>query len=120
MKKNDSLVDLCELQHEERQKRDNRLTGNSDDEQNLCRNKPDELVSDLEAFPYKSNEYNQLLTDADRSWIITHTQSEIFHIKFVRIFSLIDRRRRRKNLKDYLRKNHEIFTLQVNISLNFN
>jgi len=86
MKKNDSLVDFCELQHEERQKRDNRLTGKSDDEQNLCRNKPDALVSDLEVFPYKSNEYNQLLTDADRSWIITHTQSEIFPKKFVRIF----------------------------------
>ncbi len=34
-------------------------------------------------------------------------------------FFRIDRRRGRKSLQDYLRKNHEIFKLQVNLSLKY-
>ncbi|CAF0907746.1 unnamed protein product [Adineta steineri] len=48
---------------------------------------------------------NQLLTDIDRSWIITHMQN---------------RRRERKSLQDYLRKNHEIFTLQYTLNVKRN
>ncbi|CAF1114953.1 unnamed protein product [Adineta steineri] len=48
---------------------------------------------------------NQLLTDIDRSWIITHMQN---------------RRRERKSLQDYLRKNHKIFTLQYTLNVKRN
>ncbi len=86
------------------QKRDNRLKGKSNDKQDLCSTELD--ISDIEA-------------NADRSWIITHTQSEILDIKFVKFLFRIDRRRGRKSLQDYLRKNHEIFKLQVNLSLKY-
>jgi len=38
---------------------------------------------------------------------------------FVEFLFRIDRRRGRKSLQDYLRKNHEIFKLQVNLSLKY-
>jgi hypothetical protein len=55
------------------QKRDNHLKGKNNYKQDLCCTKPN--VSDIELIPSKSN--------TDRSWIITQTQSERLHIKFV-------------------------------------
>ncbi len=45
---------------------------------------------------------------------------KFFNIKNCSIAIHIDRRRGRKSLQDYLKKTREIFTLQVNIQLNFN
>ncbi len=56
------------------------MKGKTDDKQDLCHN---ELASGIELFSSKFNEDNQLLTNTDRSWIINHTQSEIFYIKFL-------------------------------------
>lgn len=69
--------------------------------------------SDEKFSPSKSNDYHPLLTDADRSWIINHTQSTIVTTRNPTLSLLADRRRRRLSLQDYLRKNRQIFTLQV-------
>ncbi|CAF3574792.1 unnamed protein product [Rotaria sordida] len=119
--KNDPLFhnlqfNLCELQNKEHErnskKRDNYFNGKNIDENNFCHNEilnqTDSLVVNIELillfylFYFKSNEYNQLLTNSDRLWIITHIQN---------------RRRERKSLQDYLRKNHEIFTLQYTLNI---
>jgi hypothetical protein len=117
--------DLCELQNEERQRNmkacisiDFNSVHFVQKGRSVCN--LNISTSDIELLPLKFKDYNPLLTNADRSWIITHTQSEIFHVKNCIITFLTDRRRGRKSLQDYLQKNHEIFTLQVNVQLNFN
>ncbi|CAF1145180.1 unnamed protein product [Adineta ricciae] len=89
------LFDLCDWQKQERQRRLHKR-GNND--QKLCDIETAE--SDPEGF--KSN---QLLTDIDREWIIKQTQN---------------RRGERNSLRDYLRKNHELFILQYTINVKRN
>ncbi|CAF3149946.1 unnamed protein product [Rotaria sp. Silwood2] len=107
--KNDPLFrnlqfNLCELQNEERErnikKQDNLFNGKNITKNNFCQDEIDKILHQTDSV--ESNEYNQLLTNSDRLWIITHVQN---------------RRRERKSLQDYLRKNHEIFTLQHTLNI---
>ncbi|CAF1242614.1 unnamed protein product [Rotaria sp. Silwood1] len=106
--KNDLLFynlqfNLCELQNEQRErnikKRNNYFNRKNIDKNNFCHNEIDQILNQTDSL---SHEYNQLLTNSDRLWIITHIQN---------------RRRERKSLQDYLRKNHEIFTLQYTLNI---
>jgi hypothetical protein len=87
------INDLCELQNEERRvciynrsidlinvhfAQKGRRVGKQD---LRCNEHLNASTSEIELLPSKFKDYNPLLTNADRSWIITHTQSEIFQCK---------------------------------------
>ncbi|CAF3634743.1 unnamed protein product [Rotaria socialis] len=102
---NDRLLDICELQNAERErnieKSNNRSNRKKIANKMFCHNEINKILDEKDSWP---NDNNQLLTNSDRLWIMTHIQN---------------RRRDRQSLQDYLRKNNEIFKIQYILNIKY-
>ncbi|CAF4216132.1 unnamed protein product [Rotaria magnacalcarata] len=101
----DRLLDVCELQNAERErnieKRNNSSNRKKINNNMFCHNETNKILDETDSW---SNDNNQLLTNSDRLWIITHIQN---------------RRRDRQSLQDYVRKNKEIFKIQYILNIKY-
>ncbi|CAF3556586.1 unnamed protein product [Rotaria socialis] len=120
---NDRLLDICELQNAERErnieKSNNRSNRKKIANKMFCHNEINKILDEKDSWP---NDNNQLLTNSDRLWIMTHIQSKfsywLLHESHLQHF-LLDRRRDRQSLQDYLRKNNEIFKIQYILNIKY-